>query len=341
MLVRTKLAVIAAAVLMAMSPAVSASGEVPPTPEPKPLPADQRLKQLKPVSAKSLFKAVDVAAAMAPAVYGYYTRGCLAGAERLEIDGPNWQAMRLSRNRNWGHPVTISVVKRLARDAQKHDGWPGLLVGDISMPRGGPMPPSHASHQVGLDADIWFTPMPGRRLTRRERERLSATFMLTKDHLAVNREVWTDAHVRLVKRAASYREVERVLVHPAIKKELCEKTGTDRSWLSKVRPVRGHNYHFHIRLRCPPGNPGCRMQKPPRNEDGCGAELDRWYKRLHARLKPRPKLEKPRVVRPRKPRPPMTMAALPQQCRQVLMARDAIVPPSPRRAGRADAGTAN
>src|SRR6516165_2279694 len=37
--------------------------------------------------------------------------------------------------------------------------WRGLLVGDISQPRGGPMITGHDSHQVGLDADIWLTPM--------------------------------------------------------------------------------------------------------------------------------------------------------------------------------------
>ena len=314
---------------------VGVAAEAPPVPAPKPLPLKQRIQKLKPVSAKALFKAVSVSAAMPPAAYGFYSRGCLAGAERLEIDGPAWQAMRLSRNRNWGHPVTIAAVKRLATEAKKFDGWSGLLVGDISMPRGGPMPPSHASHQIGLDADIWLTPMPNRRLSRRERERLSATFMLTKDHLSVNRQVWTDAHVRLIKRAASYREVQRVLVHPAIKKELCEKAGNDRAWLWKVRPVRGHNYHFHVRFRCPPGSQGCRAQKPPQQDDGCGAELKRWYKRLHARLKPRPKPKKRRrPVRKRKPRPPMTMAALPPQCRKVLRARDQIVAPSPQRAER-------
>ena len=39
----------------------------------------------------------------------------------------------------------------------------------------------HASHQVGLDADIWLTPMPDRRLTDKEREDISATSMLAAD----------------------------------------------------------------------------------------------------------------------------------------------------------------
>ena len=54
----------------------------------------------------------------------------------------------------------VALVKRLAMKAKKDAGWPGILVGDMSQPRGGPMLTGHASHQVGLDADIWLTPMP-------------------------------------------------------------------------------------------------------------------------------------------------------------------------------------
>ena len=90
---------------------------------------------------------------------GGYAAGCLAGAERLAESGPGWQAMRLSRNRNWGHPQMIAFIEKLSRAAQAA-GWPGLYVGDISHPRGGPMVSSHRSHQIGLDADIWLRP-PG------------------------------------------------------------------------------------------------------------------------------------------------------------------------------------
>jgi penicillin-insensitive murein DD-endopeptidase len=67
--------------------------------------------------------------------------------------------MRLSRNRNWGHPRLVTYLERLAKDARSF-GWSGLLVGDLSQPRGNPMPTGHTSHQIGLDADIWLTPMP-------------------------------------------------------------------------------------------------------------------------------------------------------------------------------------
>src|SRR6187397_3216725 len=111
-------------------------------------------------------------------VHGFYAHGCIAGAEGLPINGDNWQVMRLSRNRYWGHPDLVALVKRLAARARKDAGWHGILVGHMSQPRGGPMFTGHASHQVGLDADIWLTPLPKRTLSRNEREDMSAVMML-------------------------------------------------------------------------------------------------------------------------------------------------------------------
>ena len=91
---------------------------------------------------------------------GFYTKGCLAGGVALPINGKTWQVMRLSRNRNWGHPELVAFLERLRRKGAEVSDWHGLLVGDMSQPRGGPMLTGHASHQVGLDADIWLTPMP-------------------------------------------------------------------------------------------------------------------------------------------------------------------------------------
>ncbi|NQX79937.1 MAG: penicillin-insensitive murein endopeptidase [Hyphomicrobiaceae bacterium] len=286
-------------------------------PIPKPLPLQFRVTKLPPLRAAYLFRIQEEGARLQSESLGSYTRGCLAGAHRLEDNGPAWQAMRLSRNRHWAHPITIELIKKLATKSKEKDGWNGLLVGDLSMPRGGPMWPSHRSHQIGLDADVWLTPMPERRYSQREQENVSAKLMLTDDHLSVDYNFWTDAHYRLIKRAASFREVQRVFVHPAIKKELCESSEKDRTWLSKVRPVRGHNYHFHIRLRCPPGSGKCIPQREPKVNDGCGVELDNWYKWLHARLKQ--KYKNPENYKPSKSRYSwLTLDDMPFGCQAVL-----------------------
>jgi penicillin-insensitive murein endopeptidase len=269
-----------------------------------------------PAPAKALFGAAKTPAPMAARSIGFYAKGCLAGAAALPIDGPAWQAMRLSRNRNWAHPEMVALIEKLALEAKAHDGWPGLLVGDLSQPRGGPMLTGHTSHQVGLDADIWLTPMPDRRLTEKEREELSATSMLAEDRVSVNPQVWTEAHVRLLKRVASYPRVERVLVHPAIKKAMCQSPAAkekDHAWLNKIRPIWGHHYHFHIRIACPKGSSGCEAQPPVGNDDGCGAELDRWLARVKNPPKPGP---------PGPEKAPITLAQLPDACRSVLASGD-------------------
>jgi len=291
-----------------------------PVPERKPdVPPEQKQARKKSRSkevAKYLFGAKRTAAALAPRAIGWYAKGCLAGGEHLSDAGPAWQTMRPSRNRAWGHPRLIALVKRLATEAQREDGWPGLLVGDISQPRGGPMLSGHASHQVGLDADIWLNPMPDRILTRQEREEISAQTMLDETRLAVDPKVFTDRHVALIRRAASYTEVQRIFVHPAIKKALCERAGKDRRWLAKVRPLWGHHYHFHIRIYCPNG--GCRAQPAVHGDDGCGREVDNWLKSIAKSLKAEPAPETAKTWVPPSERRKITMAQLPDECGRVL-----------------------
>src|SRR6202012_4124099 len=120
----------------------------------------------------------------------------------MPLNGDTWQVMRLSRNRYWGHPETIALLKRLSAKVHKDDGWPGILVGDIGQPRGGPALSGHASHQIGLDADIWLTPMPDHRLSLRDREEMSATMMVRDDRLDVDTKVFTAGQLAMLRDAA-------------------------------------------------------------------------------------------------------------------------------------------
>lgn len=262
--------------------------------------------------AKQLFGAQVLPTVSKAQSAGFYSKGCLAGGVALPVDGPAWQVMRLSRNRRWGHPRMIALLEKLSTEAAAKDGWPGLLVGDISQPRGGPMLTGHASHQVGLDADIWLTPMPKHRFTDEEREKVSAASMLKGDTLYVDPEKWTPARTALLKRAASYPEVERIFVHPGIKKKLCDSVQGDRSWMAKVRPYWGHYYHFHVRIKCQPGSPNCKPQQPIGADDGCGKSLAWWFTDEPWRKATEPaKPVKPKV---------MMLSDLPKVCAQILNA---------------------
>jgi penicillin-insensitive murein endopeptidase len=266
----------------------------------------------KGVPAKFLFASKKLPSNGKPKAIGYYPRGCLQGAVELPINGPTWQVMRLSRNRNWGHPSLVRFLERFAPRAAKATGWPGILVGDMGQPRGGPLPSDHKSHQTGLDVDIWFMPMPDRRLSRKELEETSAFSLVAKDKLHLNPKTWTPAEAAFVKAAAEQPEVQRVLVNAVIKKELCRLEGKHHyGWMAKVRPWYGHADHIHVRLKCPADSPHCRHQAPVPGGDGCGKkELAFWFSDRVLHPKPSKK--------PSKPAKQIMLADLPAACKQVL-----------------------
>jgi len=260
--------------------------------------------------AKKLFGAEHDASRQAPEPFGSYAKGCLAGAEQLPETGPTWQAMRLSRNRNWGHPETIDFIEKLSAYAAKQRGWKGLYIGDISQPRGGPMVSGHASHQMGLDVDIWLLPPKSVTLTPNAREKISAVSLQRHKGAYVNSR-WTPAHELILRAAARDPKVERIFLFPGGKVQLCKDTKGDRRWLRKIRPWWGHDDHFHVRLACPKGASDCIKQAPPPAGDGC-AEAQGWVDNILNPPPPNPN------AKPPKPRPELTLADLPQQCARVL-----------------------
>jgi penicillin-insensitive murein endopeptidase len=159
--------------------------------------------------------------------------------------------------------------------------------------------------------------MPKRELSRDEREEMSATMAVAPSRLDVDHSVWTPAHGALIRAAAEDPKVQRVFVNAAIKKALCREAGGDGDWLNKVRPYWGHDYHFHVRLACPSDSPDCKPQDPVPPEEGCGKDLDWWFRDAVIHPKPEPP---PDPTKPRKPRPQTTMKDLPPACRAVLAA---------------------
>ncbi|MEI6556827.1 MAG: penicillin-insensitive murein endopeptidase [Rhodospirillaceae bacterium] len=238
-------------------------------------------------------------------VIGGYAHGCLAGGVALTLDGPGYQVMRPARRRYFGHPSLIDYLQKLGR--RVHDaGLPAIALGDLSQPRGGPMNFGHASHQSGLDVDIWLRldlpPLP-----RDRRDSLKEISLVNGDTHRVQRPGWSAAHAKLLRLAAADPRVERIFVNPAIKFELCGKAGADRDWLRLIRPWYGHDDHIHVRLHCPADSPLCEPQKPLPDGDGCGSELMSWMPEAHP---PRP------VAR----RTPRAEPDLPLACYHVIVA---------------------
>jgi murein endopeptidase len=160
--------------------------------------------------------------------------GRLVNGRMLPVSGPGyvtWDPIRKrvpNRGwRTWGTGRLLRTVQRvLAAYARRHPDAPPVLVGDLSRPRGGDFGPrfggiGHASHQNGLDVDIYYPRTDGR-LRSPARPALV-------DRAAAQELV--DAFVR--------EGAELVFVGPSL--DLRGPPGI-------VQPLVNHDNHLHVRL---------------------------------------------------------------------------------------------
>ena len=266
---------------------------------------------------------VSAPSSATPQVFGFYSAGCIAGASALPLQGIGYRVMRPSRNRYYGHLSLIAFVESLSRQVAVHDAY--LLIGDLSQPRGGPMAFGHASHQVGLDVDIWFRlEQSKRRLSQQEAEHLPMISVIRPARGALDMTRWSPRFRDILKWAAESPDVERIFINPIIKQHLCRHE-TQRAWLHKLRPWWGHDSHFHVRLRCPAGNTQCKIQKPPPPGDGCDEGIDNWIREIQlAALAP------PKKIAPKKKK----ALVLPDACTILLQSAALQFPMGPDLAPR-------
>jgi penicillin-insensitive murein endopeptidase len=276
-----------------------------------------------PAWAQNPWGAVRAPSAGEPEAIGGYAAGCLAGAGTLPLTGDGYQVMRPSRNRYYGHPTLVAFVESLAVRARRH-GFGRLLVGDLSQPRGGPAAYGHASHQSGLDVDVWFRLLPrdAAPLTRQQTEEMAMESVIRAADGVLDRKLWDRRYGELLRLAADAPEVDRIFVNPVIKQALC-RGGEGGEWLGKLRPWWGHDQHFHVRLRCPVDSTGCETQKPVPAGDGCDEDLDGWVREIQLAQK-----------RPKPTPPDRSTTRLPLACDAVLADASAPAGQAVARAGQ-------
>jgi penicillin-insensitive murein endopeptidase len=218
-----------------------------------------------PPSAAAIWGAIK-SPAVGPALsIGGFSAGCVQGAVALPLSGDGFRVTRPERHRVFGHPLLVSTIRELgARVKSLALGF--LPIGDLSQPRGGPAPTGHASHQTGLDVDIWYAPPTP----------THDPISMIDAKLGRPARTFTAGVARIIELFASDPRVDRLFVHPILKRALCESAPTDRAWLRKVRPWWGHHDHFHARLACPSDSPACEPQSPLPAGDGCN-ELAWWF----------------------------------------------------------------
>ncbi|MBN2573623.1 MAG: penicillin-insensitive murein endopeptidase [Deltaproteobacteria bacterium] len=199
-------------------------------------------------------------------VHGRTTSGCIAGAVALPARGVGFVRRRPWRPTGFGHPDLIAYVRDLG-EAARHAGLGVLLIGDLSLPRGGAYLHGHASHQTGLDVDIAYKTLA---YPARAGWRLASASAAAPARGLRRLEA-------LLRLAAADERVDRIFIGARIKHLLCRRARGDRSFLDVLRPWLGHETHFHVRLRCPADSPDCRPNEPAVSiPDDCQA-LSSWW----------------------------------------------------------------
>jgi murein endopeptidase len=128
--------------------------------------------------------------------------------------------------RRWGTDDLVRLVLHVASEyAADHPRAPRLGIGDLSRRRGGWFGPRHASHQNGLDVDVYYP-----RLDRREQ----APTTVAQIDLPLARSL-----VHLFVRAGA----TRVFVGP--------NTGLHGP-PAVIQVLDGHDNHLHVRIACCP-----------------------------------------------------------------------------------------
>ena len=158
------------------------------------------------------------------------------------LSAPGYQVMRTDQRRYFGHPDLVQFIQRLSNQVH-NKGMGTVLIGDMGMPAGGRFNGGHASHQTGLDVDI-FLQLPQTRWTSSQLLKPQALDLVASDGKHVVPSLWSPQISQLIKLAAEDSEVTRIFVNPAIKQQLCLDAGSDRQWLRKVRPWFQHRAHM-------------------------------------------------------------------------------------------------
>ncbi|MDR0805220.1 MAG: penicillin-insensitive murein endopeptidase [Enterobacteriaceae bacterium] len=253
------------------------------------------------VIAATPWQQVKQPVAGAPQSIGGFSNGCIIGAQALSLNGSGYQVMRPQQLRYFGHPNLLAFIHRLTKTTQSH-GLGNVLIGDMGMPAGGRFATGHASHQSGLDVDIWLQ-LPTERWSAVKLSNPKPVDLVAGNGKQVVDRLWQPQLAELIKLAANDKDVTRIFVNPAIKQKLCQSAGTDRTWLRKVRPWFGHRAHIHVRLHCPPDSRECEEQAAIPAGDGCGTELASW-------LQAPAKLPSAKPKPPQIPEPPATCKSL-------------------------------
>lgn len=161
----------------------------------------------------------------------------------------------------------MDVLNKLGESSKSMARAAPLWVGDISLKNGGRITNSgHKSHQNGIDVDLAY-PMTT--------DYTGGFKSIFTGNGSLNSGFQTQETWELFKKAWSLDVTDRIFVGSRVKRVFCnhsQKIGEKEGFsqlLRRMRPTPGHDNHFHLRIKCTPNQPRCRMMGPPPGGTGC------------------------------------------------------------------------
>lgn len=183
--------------------------------------------------------------------------GRLEGGRLMAAEGLGW---RFKTDLRYGTDETVILLAWAFGEVQvAYPGSVPVVVGDLSAVEGGPLPP-HRSHQSGRDADIGYFELHNQAVRGFKSVRGRA-FDADKTWYLIERLLLTgQVHYLFV----DY-DVQEALYQAALSAGWAEADLGDlfqfpRGAGARVGIIRhspGHDDHFHVRFRCPDGDPRC------------------------------------------------------------------------------------
>lgn len=208
--------------------------------------------------------------------FGKYTDGHIFKSVPLKRNAPGIQTMRPAMAKFYGHTELRDFIYKLGKQTI-NSGNGQLMIGDLSHKDGGELI-GHASHQNGLDVDIWFY-RPKDTITDLANDQRDSSKFPHFLNPATNEfypNMWNTKLDNVLKMAASDSRVAKIFVNAGVKRRLC-RIFPGEKFLSKIRPWYRHHEHFHVRLKCPENSPSCENQPEIKSLDCSGDNIDWWF----------------------------------------------------------------
>ena len=176
--------------------------------------------------------------------------------------GPGFEKINPKRNHHYGSGLLVKLLEKSAVEFRKsYDPNSNIYINALSKRKGGRLG-RHSSHQSGLDADIAYL----------DKEKGWREVVDSKSQLAEDFDL--ERNFAYFKLLVETGYVNRIFVDKAVKLAMCQwaeknkQMDQSKEVLTHLRPYKGHDDHFHLRLKCSPYYSRCRNQTAP-TELGC------------------------------------------------------------------------